>query len=258
MTDVTDSFTSPAPAGLLHSVLWTVGLADRFVRRPSPLGPVFVAYNRSGVSACSLVAAEGAQAFAGAFAHRFGRPALPDTAPPDHLVRDVDAALAGKPSGLRYDLRTMSEFGRAVLAKAAEIPRGQVRPYGWIAAEIGRARAARAVGTALGHNPVPLLIPCHRVVRSDGRIGDYGLGSPAKRAVLAAEGVEPDELERLAARRVRFVASATTKIFCHPTCAAARRITEDHRVMLGSPAEAVAAGYRPCRQCRPMPAPACP
>ncbi|MBW3614835.1 MAG: methylated-DNA--[protein]-cysteine S-methyltransferase [Actinobacteria bacterium] len=201
MTDLSGLFVSPAPASLLPSVLYEVGLADRFFLRPSPLGPVFVAYNRSGVSACSLVAAEGAQAFAGAFAHRFGRPALPDTGPPDRLVLDVDAALAGRPSGLRYDLRTVSEFGRAVLAKAAEIPRGQVRPYAWIAAEIGRPKAVRAVGTALGHNPVPLLIPCHRVVRSDGRIGDYGLGSPAKRAVLAAEGVELDELGRLAARR---------------------------------------------------------
>ena len=52
--------------------------------------------------------------------------------------------------------------------KALEIPRGEVRPYGWIAAEIGRPKAVRAVGTALGHNPIPLIVPCHRVVRSDG------------------------------------------------------------------------------------------
>lgn len=202
MTDLSARLASPAPASLLPTVLYEVGLADRFVLRPSPLGPVFVAYNRTaGVSACSVAGAEGEEGFAAEFAARFGRPATPDPEPPERLVRQIDAALAGQPSRLRYDLRTMSEFGRAVLAKTAEIPAGQVRPYGWIAAEIGRPKAVRAVGTALGHNPIPLLIPCHRVVRTDGRIGQYGLGSPAKRAVLAAEGVEADELGRLVAGR---------------------------------------------------------
>ncbi len=201
MTDLTARLSSPAPPTLLPTVLYEVGLADRFVLRPSPLGPVFVSYNRSGVSACSLVREEGEEGFAAEFAARFGRLATPDPDPPERLVRQIDAALAGRPSRLRYDLRTMSEFGRAVLAKASEIPAGQVRPYGWIAAEIGRPKAVRAVGTALGHNPIPLLIPCHRVVRTDGRIGDYGLGSPAKRAVLAAEGVEADDRGRLVAGR---------------------------------------------------------
>ena len=66
------------------------------------------------------------------------------------------------------DLRGHSPFEQDVWRKALEIPRGEVRPYGWVAAEIGRPRAVRAVGTALGHNPVPLIVPCHRVVRTDG------------------------------------------------------------------------------------------
>ena len=74
-----------------------------------------------------------------------------------------------------------------------------MRTYGWIAAQIGRPAAVRAVGTALRKNPVPVLIPCHRVVRSDGEIGDYALGgSQAKRAILAAEGLQSDEIQRLA------------------------------------------------------------
>ena len=85
------------------------------------------------------------------------------------------ALRSGKATSLRYDLDALTEFERAVLAKALEIPAGEVRPYGWIAREIGRPKAVRAVGTALGRNPVPLLIPCHRVVRSDGRIGNYAL-----------------------------------------------------------------------------------
>jgi O-6-methylguanine DNA methyltransferase len=136
--------------------------------------------------------------------------------------------------------------------KALEIPRGEVRPYGWIAAEIGRPRAVRAVGTALAHNPVPLVVPCHRVVRSDGSIGQYSLGGPAaKRTVLAAEGLDPDELEAGARAGLRYLGSDTTHIVCLPTCHNAKRITPRHRVPFRSLAAATTAGYRACRECRP-------
>jgi methylated-DNA-[protein]-cysteine S-methyltransferase len=88
-----------------------------------------------------------------------------------------------------------------VLLKALEIPRGEIRTYGWIAAQIGHPLAVRAVGSALRKNPVPVLIPCHRVVRSDGHIGEYALGgSDAKRQILAAEGIGSDDIQRLARR----------------------------------------------------------
>jgi O-6-methylguanine DNA methyltransferase len=97
--------------------------------------------------------------------------------------------LAGNASApLRFDLSAVSPFGRAVLTKALEIPRGEVRPYSWIAREIGRPLAVRAVGSALARNPIPLLIPCHRVVRNDGTAGQYIFGTAAKRALLSAEG----------------------------------------------------------------------
>jgi hypothetical protein len=99
---------------------------------------------------------------------------------------------------------------------------------------------------------VPLVVPCHRVVRSDGLIGEYSLGGPGnKRAILAAEGLDPDELESLARRGVRFIGSDTTRIYCLPSCHNARRIQARHRVPLRSAADGVAAGYRACRECRP-------
>jgi len=85
------------------------------------------------------------------------------------------------------DLSELSEFQRAVLAAAREIPFGEVRPYQWVAELIGRPRAVRAVGTALGDNPVPILIPCHRVVRSDGSLGGYLFGLSVKDRLLALE-----------------------------------------------------------------------
>ena len=109
----------------------------------------------------------------------------------------------------------------------------------------------RAVGSALGNNPVPLLIPCHRVVRSDGEIGNYAFGSEIKKAVLGGEGVELEQLARLARTGVRYFGSDSTHIYCFPTCRHARRVTAQHLVTFKSIAAAASAGYRPCHVCRP-------
>ena len=86
-------------------------------------------------------------------------------------------------------MRDYSPFCRAVWQECARIPAGEVRSYGWIARRIGKPRAARAVGRALAANPFAPLIPCHRVIASDGSLGGYsGAGGiPAKRRRLARE-----------------------------------------------------------------------
>jgi O-6-methylguanine DNA methyltransferase len=173
--------------------------------------------------------------------------------PPAALVRTLREWLAGdRHHKLHFDLRQLTEFERAVLLKALDIPHGQVRPYGWIAREIGHPKAVRAVGTALAHNPIPLFIPCHRVVRSDGQLGHYSLiADDAKARVLAAEGVEVEPLLALAKSGVRYVGSDTTHIFCFPTCRYNKRLTAQHQVRFPSEAAARAKGYRPCKVCRP-------
>lgn len=240
-----------APQALRPRVLTELGLVDSYVRLGSALGPVYVAFNRTGV--CAVARAESPQEFEKLFFERFGRVPTRSGARGAPLVQAVERQLRGEPAGrLRFDLRQVSEFEQAVLRKALEIPRGQVRSYAWIAREIGNPKAVRAVGSALGRNPIPLLIPCHRVVRSDGVIGEYGMGGPRqKRRILEAEGAAPAELERLARAGVRFVGSDTTRIYCFPTCANARRIGHSHRVDFASDARAAAAGYRPCSICRP-------
>jgi O-6-methylguanine DNA methyltransferase len=186
------------------------------------------------------------------FRREFGRPVRPARALPERLATALRAALAGGGGkGLRFDLGGLSEFEQAVLRKALEVPAGQVRSYTWVAREIGRPAAVRAVGSALARNPLPLLIPCHRIVRSDGRITGYIFGGAAKRVLLRREGVDPAALERLSRRGVRYVGSDTTRIYCFPTCRAARRIAEHHRVPFRSERQAATAGYRPCRLCRP-------
>jgi methylated-DNA-[protein]-cysteine S-methyltransferase len=99
----------------------------------------------------------------------------------------------GDPAGVpdAIDLRFVTPgFRRDVLAACARIPEGEVRTYGELAVEAGRPGAARAVGTAMATNPLPPVVPCHRVVLGDGRIGEYGAGGQARKlAMLTAEGV---------------------------------------------------------------------
>lgn len=239
-----------APSSIIPTVLGRVGLSDVYFGFESPIGRVFVVYNAQGISA--VTPADDPARFEEAFRAQFGRTARRIDTPPPALLQAVEAQLAGgRPKGLHFDLRGLSEFEQAVLHKALEIPRGEVRPYAWIASEIAHPRAVRAVGTALGRNPVPLLIPCHRVVRSDGKIGKYAFGSEAKRALLQAEGVQSSQLEQLAAMGVRYYGSDSTHVFCYPTCRHAKRISAEHRVAFQSATEAVAKGYRPCQICRP-------
>ncbi len=242
---------SAAPTTLLPRTLLAVGLADAYAPIDSPIGPLFVAFNGLGVSAVE-VAGDG-HSFAATHRRRTGRPAFAVAALPTRLAAAIDRRIDGdRRAQVDLDLRGRTSFERDVWTKALEIPRGEVRPYGWIAAEIGRPRAVRAVGTALGHNPVPVIVPCHRVVRSDGLIGQYSLGGPAnKRRILGAEGLDPDAMERAARTGVRFVGSDTTHVVCLPTCHDAKRITPAHRVPFRSLGAAAAAGYRPCRSCRP-------
>ena len=260
MTDTIDPTTEAAlaglreraPDGLAHATLVRVGLADDYAVIPSPVGPLRVAWNGRGVSEVSGEADDAV--FEARFRARTGRPARRVAALPVELARKIERRLAGdRHNRIDLDLRGTTAFEQAVWRKALEIPRGEVRPYGWIAAEIGRPKAVRAVGTALGHNPVPLIVPCHRVVRSDGMIGQYSLGGPTnKRTILAGEGADPDELESLARAGVRYFGSDTTRIYCMPTCRDARRVTDRHLVHFGSARAAAAAGYRPCRHCRPL------
>lgn len=182
-----------APAGLLPSVLAAIA-PESFVELATEIGPVFVVLGPNGISAVQR--AESETEFRAWAEMALGRPVQP-AANAAELRRQLRGALEGEPSPLRYDLRGLTPFEQDVLMKALEIPRGEVRTYGWIAREIGRPKAVRAVGSALARNPIPLFIPCHRVVRSDGAIGQYGCGGPVnKRRLLLHEGVPETALGR--------------------------------------------------------------
>jgi len=241
---------SSETASLLPAVLRRVGLAETYWKLSSPLRPVFAARGPRGIS---LVLRTGSAArFEREFRRRRGRNVLPASSrPPRALVRVLSELDTRAASEIQIDLSGMSEFEQAVLRKALEIPRGEVRPYGWVAREIGRPQAIRAAGSALARNPVPLLIPCHRVVRSDGLSGDYVFGAGAKRDLLETEGAHPDVLRALASSGIRFLGNEEKRYFCFPTCGGLDHLVAANRIRFGSAREALQAGYHPCEDCRP-------
>jgi O-6-methylguanine DNA methyltransferase len=237
-----------APEGLANRVFGQVGLVDSYARFDTVLGAVYIAWNKRGVSAAARSASP--SAFEEWFRQDVGRRLAPAPAPAG-LAAKIEDELSGK-HRLRFDLRGLTEFEQAVLRKTLEIPRGEVRPYGWVAREIAHPAAVRAVGTALANNPIPYFIPCHRVVRTDGQIGNYGGGGPeAKRAILTMEGVRLKRLQDMARSGYRYQGVKTTKIFCYPTCRTGNRALDKNVVWLRDEANARAAGFRPCKVCRP-------
>ncbi len=95
---------------------------------------------------------------------------------------------SGQALAADIDWDSVSGFRRAVLEETLRIPAGETRSYGWLARKVGRPRAARAVGRVMATNPLPVVVPCHRVVGSDGSLHGYGGGLGIKAALLRAEG----------------------------------------------------------------------
>ncbi len=244
------SLATKAPGAVEPQVLLQTGLADGYVAHPGPTGNLFIAFNARGISFVYL--GDDPAAFESYFEHVVGRPALPVKEMPTRLLRSLTKALTTNRVGnLPIDWSGMSEFQQAVLRKTAQILPGEVRPYSWVAKEIGKPRAVRAVGTALARNPIPVLLPCHRVIRNDGQLGNYFNGTEVKRAILDSEGLDVVALESRARQGIKLTGSDTTRIFCNPTCRDARRTKPEHEVEFHDEAEARAAGYRPCKHCRP-------
>lgn len=170
-------------------VLASLGMAIAFVRVPSKIGDVFVAYGRDGADAVRLADSEAS--FIKWHEKRYKSTPIREAKPPKDVVDKFRRGIDGDRSArVALDTSALTDFQRKVLDKASEIARGQVRTYAWVAAAIGRPRSSLAVRTTLANNPLPLLIPCHRVVAADDQIGEYVFGQAAKRKLLALEGVK--------------------------------------------------------------------
>ena len=223
-------------------------IADSYDVLEAPEGKVFVAFSANGLR---LIRKGTLAELRALYQQRYGRSL--DRAPlPAPLRKQVLAALRGE--GVQkalLDVKQSTDLEQRVLATLHRIPRGEVRTYSWLAQQVGRPKAVRAVGNIVAKNAVPYVVPCHRVVPATGGVGNYIFGSAAKRALLEREGVDVAGLDALARKQIRFIGSRTTHIFCFPTCRDARRIRRENQVPLHGATEAVDKGFRACKHCQP-------
>lgn len=220
-----------APSGFLSRVLGHLGSGEAALGTESLADRISIRATRRGIAGLALASGRGQQA---------GRdPVSPLAA---RGAREVREYLCGRRAFFTVppDLSALAPFARRVLEATARIPYGEVRTYRWVAERLGAPAAVRAVGNALARNPVPILIPCHRVIRSDGAVGGYALGAGRKRALLELEAHTPP-----------LVGCATTRVICRRGCAYEQRIREENRIHMASLPAARELGYRPCTACRP-------
>ena len=156
----------------------------------SPLGRLFLAATERGL--CRIAYDAEPEAEEEQLARGWGARVLRAPHALDETRRELHDYFEGRRQGfeLPVDLTPVGEFQRQILVRLADVPFGSVTTYGALAVEAGRPRAARAVGGAMNRNPVPIVLPCHRVVGSDGRLVGYGGGIERKVALLKLEGVE--------------------------------------------------------------------
>ncbi|MEO0530207.1 MAG: methylated-DNA--[protein]-cysteine S-methyltransferase [Planctomycetota bacterium] len=155
----------------------------------SPLGPLLVAADDEHVYLVEYAAEERAVQQLARVAKRVGRPCEPGrTDPVNHLAVELAEYFAGDRPEFTVPVRPLgTPFQEQVWQALLRIPAGETRSYAAIAREIGEPTATRAVGTANGANPISILVPCHRVVRTGGALGGYGGGSDRKRWLLDHE-----------------------------------------------------------------------
>jgi len=160
-----------------------------YARMDSPVGPVWVATTRTGICAVGLGSGQPEAFFAHLARHAGPQPPREDPAalaPTLAQLREYFSRIR-RAFDLVLDVRG-TPFQQAVWAEIARVPYGATTTYGEIARRIGKPRAARAVGAAVGANPLPILIPCHRVIGAGGLLTGYGGGLEVKAALLRLEG----------------------------------------------------------------------
>jgi methylated-DNA-[protein]-cysteine S-methyltransferase len=180
-TDLDSRFRAAAASSGLLDVAYD--LAD------SPLGPLLLAATEAGL--CRVSFDPEPERELDGLASVFGVRVLRSPKPVDAARRELDEYFDGRRRefDLPVDLSRLPDFQRSVLSELRLVPFGEVQTYGRLAARIGRPRAARAVGGALNRNPVPIVVPCHRIIGSSGSLVGYGGGLERKRALLGLEGV---------------------------------------------------------------------
>ncbi|MET7507352.1 MGMT family protein [Streptomyces albidoflavus] len=250
--------TPSVPEDFALRVLRRVGIPreryDTYVRMETAAGVLFVASGGDRLTGAALGAGGlTAERFEELHRERTRRSAVPDLKPFPGLAT---ALRTGRSKALPLDLGPVDAGEESVLRAVRTVPAGQLRPLSWIAREAGLApgRDSEEIPALLARNPFAVLVPCHRVTYENGVPCDAAYLPATGDALRRAEGVDMAEVRRWSGSGAVLLGSDTTHIYCHPTCAHARRITPPHRVPFATAREARRAGYRACKSCRPLPA----
>ena len=217
---------------------------------PSPLGQLLVAESDRGVAAIHFLFISGGEHTLELLRRKFD---LIENEPSVRRIKaEIDRVLAGgvDATSRPVDLSVVeSEFHRRAYMLLRKVPAGAVITYHGLAAIAGHPDAQRAIGTTMATNPIPIFVPCHRVIKSNGPIGNYGGGVDNKIKLLRAEGFEVGRDLRLPSRAV--MGHRQTKIFCRPDCSAARRADPDRALIYADSRHARHEGLRACKLCKP-------
>ena len=248
-----------AVEGALRRVLPKLARTLGRVRRPlarlgiidSAVGRLLVAESARGLLAVQFLDVAEAPDALPALKEGFDLVEDPDAAA--RIGREIENYLDGDMRALDrpVDLSLVrSDFQRRALMRLRRaVPPGAVITYQGLAAAVGAPSGQRAIGNTMATNPVPLYVPCHRVIRSDGTIGNYGGGVARKIRLLRAEGFSVDRDHRLPAGSV--MGHLVTHVFCRPQCHAAMRADRAKSVIFADSTSARNAGLRACKLCHP-------
>lgn len=220
---------------------------------PSPLGKLLIARSELGVSMVRYVESEAAGR--SHLDRLAGGDAVEDTAAVEGTYRELLDYLNARATRLGWplDLRWAgSDFQRRVLAATAELPYGAVTSYSGIARRIGTPASVRAVAQALRHNPIPIAIPCHRVIGSGGDLTGYaGSKIGLKERLLSLEGVPVGLRAHRIERGNMYVLFEGYTEYCLPTCGSLSQEPMSQLTLFGTRRHAEAVGLTPCSSCRP-------
>lgn len=191
MRTASDTTIDPAVINRFKARAAEEGLLDlAYTTTDSPFGPLLLAQSKRGLVRVGLPNQD-PDALLAELAERVSPRVLEAPAELDEARRELDLYFDGKLDRfeLPLDWSLSGGFRLRVLRAINRIPYGQTRSYTEMARKAGNERAVRAAGTACGSNPIPLVVPCHRVLRTGGALGGYGGGLPMKQALLELEGV---------------------------------------------------------------------
>jgi methylated-DNA-[protein]-cysteine S-methyltransferase len=234
--------------------------AFRIIRRPearvgligSPIGDLLVAQSDRGLLGLHFMWISDADRMLAKMRQRF------DLVENEPATTKISVALdryfrSGDSSALdnqKVDLSMVeSEFQRRALERLRAVPSGSLITYQGLAAAVGNPNSQRAIGTTMATNPIPIFVPCHRVIRSDGSVGNYGGGVDRKLMLLEREGFHVGKDLRVPTDAV--LGHRGTHIFCRPECSAAKRADQSKMLIFADARKAEHAGLRACKLCRP-------